>query len=180
MDSVTEILEFAAENADYWSEFLSGADYSSVLSVDEMKGLEAARLHVEEGIYDLLFAAGAKLESKLKAKGVVSRNFQRGATIKNRKVRIDPPQNFKDRLYGFEFAFLPSEEGRQIQLYGSLVVLKRAKDTFEAAIPKACADLRVEGHYILAPGVRLVRGETFDALAEKAAKPVADLFLEVS
>jgi hypothetical protein len=91
MDAVTDIFAFAAEHADYWSEFLSGADYSAVLSGDEMKALEAARLHVEEGIYDLLLACGAKLETKLATQGVATRSFQKGATVKNRKVRLDPP-----------------------------------------------------------------------------------------
>lgn len=181
MDGVTDILAFAAEHADYWTEFLSGADYSAVLSGEEMRGLEAARLHVEEGVYDLLLGCGSKLEAKLAANSVASRSFQRGATVKKRKVRVDPPAAWKDWLYGFEFEFSPDDEDKKILLYGSLVVMKRSMDTITAAIAaKGGLTFKVDGYYIYAPGVPLEKDKTFDALAEQVAGALAGLFLAVA
>jgi hypothetical protein len=178
MNAVTDIFAFAAEHADYWSEFLSGADYSAVLSVDEMKALEAARLHVEEGIYDLLLECGAKLESKLAAHGVSSRAFQKGATAKNRKVRVDAPGPWKDRLYGLEFEFSPDDDNERILLFGSLVVMKRAMEKSAAAIAaKGGLEFKVDGYYIYGPGTPLAKDTTFDALADKVAGGLGGLFL---
>lgn len=178
MNAVTDIFAFAAEHADYWSEFLSGADYSAVLSGDEMKALEAARLHVEEGIYDLLLACGAKLEAKLAAHGVASRSFQKGATVKNRKVRVDPPGPWKDRLYGLEFEFSPDDDNKRILLYASLVVMKRSMEKAAATIAaKGGLEFKVDGYYVYGPGRALEKDKTFDVLADEVAGQLAGLFL---
>jgi hypothetical protein len=178
MDAVTDILAFAANHADYWSEFLSGADYSAALSADELKALEAARLHIEEGIYDLLLACGTKLEKRLGVHGVASRNFQKAATLKHRKVRIEPPGSWKDRLYGLEFEFSPDEDNKRILLYGSLVVLKRSQEKIaETIAAKGGLEFKVDVYHLYGPGAALEKDKTFDALADEVAGRLAGLFL---
>ncbi len=179
MDAVSDIFAFAAAQADYWYEFLSGSDYSSILSDDEMKALEAARLHVEEGIYDLLVLSGAKLADKLSKDGVVTRNYQRGATIKWRKIRVDPPAAWKNRLYGFEFEFSPDDKNERVLLYASLVVKIAARDDLAAKLAKQGTAIRVDGYYIYGEGFAVDKDSTFDSLAQRAADALGSLFLAV-
>jgi hypothetical protein len=177
MDAVTDIFAFAAEHADYWTEFLSGADYSAVLSSDEMKALEAARVHVEEGIYYLLLECGVKLAAKLTAQGIVTRSFQRGATAKNRKVRIDPPVAWKDRLYGLEFEFSADDKNERILLYGSLVVKKGSSDKLAAKLAQKAVSFTPDGYHIYGEGVPLEKGKAFDVLADQVTGGLTELFL---
>lgn len=177
MNVVTDIFAFAAKHADYWTEFLSGEDYSAVLSSDEMKGLEAARIHVEEGIYDLLLKCGEKLADKLKAQGVATRGFQRGATVKHRKVRLDPPAAWKDRLYGLEFEFSPDDKNESILMYGSLIVKKGSTDKIAANLAKKGTTFKVDGYFVYGPGTPLELDKSFDDLAEQAAGALAVMFL---
>lgn len=52
---------FAAQNTDYWSDFLAGRDYPAELTEDETLALEGARKHVEDIVVEVLHEAGTKL-----------------------------------------------------------------------------------------------------------------------
>jgi hypothetical protein len=154
MDTVTDVLAFAAEHADYWTEFLSSkADYGDVVSGDELKALEAARLHIEKAIYDLLVECGAKLAVKLSDHGVISKSFRRGAALKHRRVWVPAPNGFGDRMYGFDFAF--SESGDSIVLRGSLVVKVRLKDRFAQKLAEKAVSFENDGAYSSCQAYRL-------------------------
>jgi hypothetical protein len=176
MDAVTDILAFAATHADYWTEFLSGQDYSAVLSGDEMKALEAADRHVREGIYDLLLECGKRLEEKLKGDGVVTRNFQRDATARNRVVRIDPPKGFGDRLYGLEFALVPDDKNEKILLYPRLVVKKGSIDKVKSKLASQKTAFQPDDYYLYGEGVPLEKDASFATLAGTAATTLAAIF----
>lgn len=177
MDTVTDIFAFAAEHADYWTEFLSGTDYSEILSPDEIKALEAARLHLEDGIYSVLAACGATLAAKLKAQGFTAPTFYRGPTSRNRKVRVAPPAAWKDLLYRLEFEFSPDDENRHVLLYGSLVVKKRGPvDELAKRLAQKNVAFRVDGYYLYAPGVRIEKTPVTN-LAEQVAGGLAALVL---
>lgn len=178
MDKVSDIFAFATGQADYWTEFLSGADYGAILSAEEMKALEAARVHIEDGIYDLLVQCGEKLATRLAAQGMVRRNVQRGATVKNRKIRLDPPKAWRDPLYGLEFQFWADPDGHGVLLYGSLVAKKEHIDRLARNIASSGVQtFKAGGYHIYRPGIRLEEGKAFDVLADKAAEGVAELFV---
>jgi hypothetical protein len=176
MDAVSDIFAFAARHADYWTEFLSGGDYSDVLSPEEVRALEAARLHIGDLMYDVLLQCGEKLASRLQAQGVVSKAFQPDATKRNRLVRIAPPKPWTDRLYGFQFGFGPDEKKEAILLYGSLVVKKGAMERLKGNLAKNGVKFEVDDYYVYSPGLSLTDGAKVADLAEQASRDLAGLF----
>ena len=176
MDTVTDILEFAAQHADYWTEFLSGQDYSNELSPEETKALDAAREHIEEAIYDLLQACGDGLAERLEDYGIPRKAFQRGATSTNRYVRTDAPEPLTEQLYGFRFELSPDKRNERILLYGSLIVKKKFLDEILARLTKAKETFDVADYYLYGPGIPLERERPFRALAGTASETLAKLF----
>jgi hypothetical protein len=178
MNTASDIFAFATTYADYWTEFLSGTDYGAILSADEVKALEAARAHIEDSVYELFVQCEEKLATRLAAEGMVRRNVQRGPTIKNRCIRLDPPKAWRGRLYGLEFQFWPDPAGDGVLLFGSLVAKRGHIDNLAQNIASKGTPTFSAGRYhIYQTGISIEEGKRLDELADRAAAGVAELFI---
>jgi hypothetical protein len=175
MSTITDVFEFAAQNADYWTDLLSSGDYPSELTGEETRALEAARAHIETLIVELLHAAGMRLAERLGAGQLAKPRFKAASTEKNRSVALPPPTGLENYLYRIEFGLYRGEDGVSIKLYAGLVVKKGALDGLRASLTALNVDHAVDNYYLYSPGIELRKGVSLDALAEEAAGRAARL-----
>ena len=175
LGQVSEVMAFAASNPDYWTEFLGGQDYKDVLSQAEMNALEAARLHIEDAIYELLSLCGKVAAERLKDSGIVPKTFQPKATKQNRLVELSPPTGAGDRLYRLTFALTPDDDNEYIRLYVSMVAKKAHVDKLQARMAELGVQATLEGYNLYAPGIVLSAGKPFYELASEAVDALAAL-----
>lgn len=175
MDKVSNVAGFAAANADYWSEFLSGEDYSAVLSTEEIRALEAARVHIEEFVFALLSLCGRLLVEKFKSEGMTSRGFQPGATKRNQLVALGAPPKIAHKFYRLTFSLGPDEANAAVVLYARLVPKKEHLEKIEKKLAEIGETPRVSGYSVFFAGVPLVEGKALREIAETAVDDMAIL-----
>lgn len=176
MEKITDVFEFATRHPDYWAEFLTADAYGSELTDEEVIALNAARKHIEEGIFELLRCCGKQLESKLTHAGVVSKRFQPEKTAQNRKVRLDAPAKVGDRLYGLEFSLEADDKNERIQLYALLVPKVAAFDGLRARLRELNVPFEVSGSLIYGGGILIEKDKKIEDLANSAAQSAVELF----
>lgn len=174
MATISDVFAFAAQNADYWTEFLSGGDYPSELTEDEARGLTAARAHIDALVVELLHETGAQLATKLGEGKLSKPKFKPASTTKNRSVALPAPTSLDGKLYRIEFSLGPNESGKAIELYASLVVKKGALDALRQALGARSVEHSVDGYYLYGKGLALTANADVGALAaHSAAQAVA-------
>jgi hypothetical protein len=175
MSIITDVFAFSVQNADYWTDLLSGGDYPSELTEDEIRALEAARAHIEAIVVELLHTAGVKLSERLGVTRLAKPRFKAAVTARKRLVALAPPTGLTAQMYRIEFGLHQSENGTEIVLYPSLVVKKGALDTLRTSLAALSVEHSVDDYYVYARGIPLPEGASVDALAAEAAKQAARL-----
>jgi hypothetical protein len=175
MSTVSDVLAFAVQNADYWTDLLSGEDYPPELTGAETEALEAARAHIETLTVELLHLAAAKLAEKLGKDAIATPKFKAASTAKNRSIHLPPPSGLDGKLYRIEFALDRSEDGLTIQLYASLVVKKGSLDALRKALTEREIEYEIDDYYVYTPGLPIAKGAAIPTVADEAATAVARL-----
>jgi hypothetical protein len=175
MTNITDVLAFSVQNADYWTDLLSGGSYPSELTEAETRALEAARGHIEAVVVELLHAAGSKLAETLGAERMQMPRFKGASTAKNRSVSLPPPNDLVDQMYRIEFSLEPADDSRTIVLYASLVVKKGAQQGLREELAARAIKHAVDDYHVYAPGIALKEGSSVEALASEAATAAATL-----
>ncbi|WP_437611913.1 hypothetical protein WMF20_07495 [Sorangium sp. So ce834] len=170
MTVISDVFAFAAQNADYWTEFLSGGDYPNELTDDEARGLTAARAHIDVLVVELLHETGAQLATKLGEAKLTKPRFKPASTSKNRAVALPAPTGLDGKLYRIEFSLDRSEAGTAVELYASLVVKKGALDALRQSLGERNVEHSVDGYYVYAKGLPLVVGTKVSELAARSAQ----------
>ena len=91
MASISDVFAFAAQNADYWTEFLSGGDYPNELTEEEIRALTAAREHVDSLAVEILHATGTRFVAELGETRIAKTRFNGKNTAANRSVNLPAP-----------------------------------------------------------------------------------------
>ncbi len=175
MPVISDVFAFALQNADYWTEFLSGGDFPAELTDDEMRALAAARAHVEDEVVELLHACGQAVADKLGAAGLARPRPQPAVTARNRRIRLRPPIDLGDKLFGIEFSLDPDADGRTIQLYASLVVKKSALDTLQQSLAAMSVVHAVDHHHVYGDSLQIAQDDNVANLASLSADQVVTL-----
>lgn len=175
MPVISDVFAFAAQNADYWAEFLSGGDYPNELTEEEMRGLAAARAHVEGKVVELLHECGAQLAAKLGPAKLAKPRPQPAVTSKNRLVSLPAPTGLDSKLYRIEFSLDRNLAGTAVELYASLVVKKAALDMLRQSLGERNIEHSVDNFYLYANGLPIVVNADVSELAARSAQQVVDL-----
>jgi hypothetical protein len=173
--TISDVFAFAAQNADYWTEFLSGGDYPSELTEDEARGLTAARVHIDALVVELLHETGVQLATKLGEGKLSKPRFKPACTIKNRSVTLPAPTGLDRKLYSIVFSLGRNEAGAAIELYASLIVKKGALDTLRQSLDERKVEHSVDGYCLYAKGLALTANADVGALAAQSAEQAVAL-----
>ena len=175
MATISDVFAFAAQNADYWTEFMSGGDYPSELTEEEARGLTAARAHIDALVVELLHETGARLATKLGEGKLSKPKFKPASTTKNRSVTLAAPTGLDGKLYRIAFSLGRNKTGTAIELYASLVVKKGVLDTLSQSLGERNVEHRVDGYYVYAKGLALTANADVGALATQSAEQAVAL-----
>ena len=175
MPLISDVFAFAVQNADYWDEFLSGGDYPNELNEDEMRGLAAARAHVENKGVELLHECCAQLAAKLGPKKLAKPRPQPAVTAKHRWVKLSAPNGLGAMLYCIEFSLDRNETGTAVDLYASLVVKKAELDGLRRSLDERKIAYSVDSYHLYADGLPIVVNADVSDLAARSAQQVVDL-----
>jgi hypothetical protein len=172
---ISDVFAFAAQNADYWAEFLSGGDYPQELLDEEVRGLTAARSHIDSLVVELLHEAGAKLATKVGEAKLTKPRFKPASTIKNRSVALPAPAGLDGKLYRIAFSLDPGEASTAVELFASLVVKKGALDALRQSLGEHNVESHIEGYYVYGKGLPIVANTDVNDLAERSAQQAVKL-----
>lgn len=175
MPLISDVFAFAAQNADYWAEFLSGSDYPNELTEEEMRGLTAARAHVEEKVVELLHACGEQLADKLGPAKLAKPRPQPAVTARKRAVNLPSPTGLEGRLYGIQFSLEPNSSGNAVELFASLVVKKAALDALRQSLGERKIEHFVDNYHVYANCIPINAGDDVMEMAARSAQQITDL-----
>ncbi|MFG6468414.1 hypothetical protein [Roseateles sp. BYS87W] len=180
--TVTDVLAFAAKYTDYWDEILDGEPtYDSVLSAEELKAFEAARVHINESVYDLLKLCGDKLTecARLDKQEFPMPRFQRDKTQQKRRVQVLKQATNPGKIYGAFFSLEGNADG-VVKLYASVSVYKEIIESVKDSLKTEGVEFgEYDGYCIYSPGIELKQSLPFSALAEKAAQHLWKFLISV-
>jgi hypothetical protein len=172
---ISDIFAFAAQNADYWTEFLSGGDYPNELTEEETRGLAAAREHVDSLVVEILHATGTTFAAEVGEAKLANKRFNGKNTTANRKVFLPAPVGLEGKLYRIEFSLWRNEVGTAVELYASLVVKKSALDALRQSLGKRNVEHSVDNYDVYAKGLPIVANTEVSALAKSSAQQAVAL-----
>jgi hypothetical protein len=175
MATVSDVFAFAVQNADYWTEFLSGGDYPNELTEEEIRALSAARQHVDSLVVEILHATGAQFVVELGENRIAKKRFNEKNTAGNRAISLPAPSGLDGKLYGIKFSFGRNDDGAAIELYASLVVKKGSLDALRQALGERQVEHGIDGYLVYAPSIPLVVDTEVADLAKRSAKQAAAL-----
>jgi hypothetical protein len=173
--TISDVFAFAAQNADYWTEFLSGGDYPNELTEEETRALTAAREHVDSLVVEILHATGAQFVAEFGENRIAKKRFNRKNTAANRSIRLPAPLGMDGKLYEVKFSLDPNDDGAAVELYASLVVKKGSLDALRQALGERQVKHSVDGYFVYAPGIPLDVDTDVADLAKRSAKQAVDL-----
>jgi hypothetical protein len=166
---ISDVFAFAAQNADYWTEFLSGGDYPNELTDEEIRALTAAREHVDSLVVEILHATGAKFAAALGEKKITKKRFNGKNTVANRSISVPPPAGREGELYRIQFSLSRNESGASVELYASLVVKKSATDALHRGLGARHVNYSARGYETYAEGLPIVADADVSDLAARSA-----------
>ncbi len=174
MTEISDVMEFAVRNPDYWQELFSGDTLPEELTEEEGAAVQAAVNHIQQLTVELLHASAASFATKV---GIPRKRHWESATLKHRAVWLPAPEAMTDRLYDVWFGLEHNRSAGRIDLYGSLTVKKRGPiDEFRAALDKVGIEHDVDDYSIFPPYIKLSKGGSVDLLAEQAADATLRMF----
>ncbi|MDI1476414.1 hypothetical protein [Polyangium sp. y55x31] len=138
MNSVSDILAFVATQPDYWTDLLADLKLPKELSAKEREGLTAAREHIDLAVVTLLKLCASTFLQTLGEKRAQKKSFLSGATAKNRKIELNPPDGTSPKLYRLEFSLWGDAGTKQpVGLWATAVVKKKYSQYIQAELTKA-------------------------------------------
>jgi hypothetical protein len=170
MTVISDVFAFAAQNADYWTEFLSGADYPEELTEDEIRALTAAREHVDSLVVEILHATGATFAARLGEDKVPKKRFNGKNTTANRSISLPPPLGLDGKLYQVQYSLRPNEAATAVELCASLIVKKSALDALHRSLSERNIEHSVSGYEVCSKGLPIVASAEVAELAARSAK----------
>ena len=177
MTIISDVFAFAAQNADYWTELLSGGDYPNELTDEEIRALTAAREHVDSLVVEILHATGAKFATELGENKIAKKRFNGKNTAANRSNSLPAPSGLEGKLYRIEFSLWRNEASTAVELYASLVVKKSALDALHQSLGERNVEHSVNGYEVYAKGLPIVANADVNDLAARSAHQAVALLL---
>jgi len=175
MPTISDVFAFAAANADYWTEFFSGNNYPEALTDEEVRGLNAARTHIDSLVVELLHSTGNLCAKEISGGAGSTPRFKAASTVKNRWVSLPAPTRLDGKLYRIEFSLAENDATKRIELYASLVVKIRALDNIRASLDKRGLAYAHDGYHLYMNGLELTQGIHFEELSKSSVCQALEL-----